>query len=238
MIAAASSSCVVGYPRNAVVTPDGVRGYKDGAMPLLLLTLIAALAGIAVFAASMAIQRRHPVPMGLHAARDVGEKVGHRARVRSVVVRRLNPDAATGLALTVALALIVVGGLVLAVLAYLIRANDTSPTSTGASPSGVIGTRPRSPRTPSSSSRLSARRGRGRRADRRRDGGDDSRSDEVGDPVPLDRRRREQPADPHREGPCRPGATGPESRSRRRSAPRSRVVTHRPRQRSSSRPPW
>ena len=63
--------------------------------------------------------------MGLHAARDVGEKVGHRARLRSVVVRRLNPDAATGLALTVALALIVVGGLVLALLAYLIRANDT-----------------------------------------------------------------------------------------------------------------
>ena len=94
-------------------------------MPLLLLILIAALAGIATFAASMAVQRRHPVPMGLHAARDVGEKVGHRARLRSVVVRRLNPDAATGLALTVALALIVVGGLVLAGLAYLIRANDT-----------------------------------------------------------------------------------------------------------------
>ncbi len=42
-----------------------------------------------------------------------------------MVIRRLDPAAATGLALTLALLLVVGGGLLLAVLSYLIRANDT-----------------------------------------------------------------------------------------------------------------
>jgi undecaprenyl-diphosphatase len=48
--------------------------------------------------------------------------VRHR-RLRAFVAARLNPEAATGLALSIALALALASGLVLAMLAYLIRAN-------------------------------------------------------------------------------------------------------------------
>ena len=48
---------------------------------------------------------------------------GRRRRWRSRWARRLDPQAATGLALTLAFAVIVLGGLVLGVLAYLVRGN-------------------------------------------------------------------------------------------------------------------
>lgn len=96
------------------------------AVPFLVLIALSAAAGALTFALTAWVQRRgHAVPVSVTAARAVGEALGHRARLRRMVIRRLDPAAATGLALTLALLLAVGGGLVLALLSYLIRANDT-----------------------------------------------------------------------------------------------------------------
>ena len=55
------------------------------------------------------------------AARAAGEAVREHTRLRRFVVQRLNPSAATGLLLTLALVVTLVGGLVLGVLAVLVR---------------------------------------------------------------------------------------------------------------------
>jgi len=55
------------------------------------------------------------------AARAVGEAVGEHTGLRRVLVRRLDPSVTTGLLLTVALAVTLVGGLVLGILAVLVR---------------------------------------------------------------------------------------------------------------------
>lgn len=94
-------------------------------MPFFVLVGVAASAGALAFALSARAQRRTAPPKAVTAARAVGEKLGHRARLRRVVVNRLDPAATTGLALTIALFLAIGGGLVLAMLAYLVRANDT-----------------------------------------------------------------------------------------------------------------
>ncbi len=92
-------------------------------MALLVLFVISLGAGLAAFLVSLRLQP--PVPRSLTVAHEVGGELHRRARLRRVVVRRLDPTVATGLALTVALLLVVAGGVVLAVLAYLVRANDT-----------------------------------------------------------------------------------------------------------------
>ena len=94
-------------------------------MPFFVLIGVAAAAGALAFVISARAQRHPAPPKVVTAARAVGEKVGHRARLRRLVVNRLDPAAMTGLALTLALLLAVGGGLVLAVLAYLVRSNDT-----------------------------------------------------------------------------------------------------------------
>ena len=109
-------------------------------MPFFLLLLISALAGLG--AAFLA--RRYP---GSHTPSAVVE-----AARRS----RLDPEKATGLALTLALAAIFVGGVALALLAS--AAPTRSPASTAASrsgetPTGVPGRTTRSPSSP-----ISARR--------------------------------------------------------------------------------
>jgi membrane-associated phospholipid phosphatase len=55
------------------------------------------------------------------AARAVGEAVREHTGLRRLVVRRLDPSVTTGLLLTVALAVTLVGGLVLGILAVLVR---------------------------------------------------------------------------------------------------------------------
>ena len=88
---------------------------------LSLVLLIAALiAGLAAAAISWRAGRR-PARPGGHTARPAAEAIARRPHARSLLARRLDPEVATGLALTVALVLIVGGGLVLAVLAYLVR---------------------------------------------------------------------------------------------------------------------
>jgi undecaprenyl-diphosphatase len=93
-------------------------------MPILILFLIAIAAGSLVFA----LGNRYPTPVvGETPAQAAGEKLGDQA-VRhpwlSKMLRgRLDPATATGLALTIALAGAILGGLVLGVLAYLMRTN-------------------------------------------------------------------------------------------------------------------
>jgi undecaprenyl-diphosphatase len=103
-------------------------------MPLLVLLLIA----FTVFALVAAAAWRYPTPgavasppqsstatPAVAAAESVGHTLGRHGRLLDAVERRLNPSTATGLALTIALGLVFVGGLLLGLLAYLMRTNAT-----------------------------------------------------------------------------------------------------------------
>jgi undecaprenyl-diphosphatase len=94
-------------------------------MPLLLLLLIAlavgaGIAGLMWRYPTARVVPKHPTAT---AAEAVGRTLAHHSRLRRILTSRLDPGVATGLALTAALALVIVGGLVLAVLAYLIRSS-------------------------------------------------------------------------------------------------------------------
>jgi membrane-associated phospholipid phosphatase len=93
-------------------------------MPFLALLLIAVAAGAATLVAAGRYPRRAAgLPATAEAAGTLGREAGQRARFVRVLARRLDPAAATGLALTLALALVVAGGVLLAVTAYLVRSN-------------------------------------------------------------------------------------------------------------------
>ena len=95
-------------------------------MPFLILLVLATAAGVAVFAAAL----RYPTAAG--AAPPVTEATGRQLGKEAVrhpwlgrLLRgRLDPGTATGLALTLALGAAVIGGLLLGILAYLMRTND------------------------------------------------------------------------------------------------------------------
>jgi membrane-associated phospholipid phosphatase len=114
-------------------------------MPLLVVLIVA----VAVFAlvTYVASHYPHPPKPSLAAARAVGKEIGHHSRLRRIVKGRLNPEAATGLALTIGLLAVVLGGLVLGVLAYLVRSNsqlvdlDASVAQWGADHSGPVSER-------------------------------------------------------------------------------------------------
>jgi len=93
-------------------------------MPFLVLLLIAVGAGLG--AAFLA--RRYPeggatAPV-VEAAREAGEHATGPAGQRAVRSARRDPEKATGLALTLALLVILVGGVVLALLAVVVRSSD------------------------------------------------------------------------------------------------------------------
>ena len=93
-------------------------------MPILILMLIATVAGSLVFV----IGNRLPTAaVAEEASQAAGRKLGHEAVRHPWLSRtlrsRLDPATATGLALTVALLAAVAGGLVLGLLAYLMRTN-------------------------------------------------------------------------------------------------------------------
>ena len=94
-------------------------------MPLLLLIVVAAIAGLAVVAlASVWPEVNVSAPAAVESATAaVGETVARHRRLRRFLSDRADPAVMTGLALTVALALAVGGGFVLAILAYLVRSN-------------------------------------------------------------------------------------------------------------------
>lgn len=94
-------------------------------MPLLLLVLVAVSASLG---SGLAAWRYPRLSAGssapaFTAARKVGESAAAHSRFRRTLVSRLDASAATGLALTLALLLTIVGGLGLGVLAYLERTN-------------------------------------------------------------------------------------------------------------------
>jgi membrane-associated phospholipid phosphatase len=94
-------------------------------MPLLLLLLLALAVGSVVGLIAWRYPRNarpSPAP-ALEAARKVGETVGRHPRLRAFLDARLDPATATGLALTLALVFAIGGGVLLGVLAYLVRTN-------------------------------------------------------------------------------------------------------------------
>ena len=94
-------------------------------MPFLVLIIVALAAGLSVGLVTWRYPRRSP--FGRTPALATAEKVGETARgqagVRRMLGRRLNPESATGLALSLALLFVVVAGVVLGLLAFLVRAN-------------------------------------------------------------------------------------------------------------------
>jgi len=95
-------------------------------MPFLILLLVAGAAGVAVWAAAL----RYPTAAGAAppATEAAGQQLGKEAVRHPWLGRllrgRLDPGTATGLALTLALGAAVIGGLLVGVLAYLMRTND------------------------------------------------------------------------------------------------------------------
>jgi membrane-associated phospholipid phosphatase len=117
-------------------------------MPLLVVLIVA----VAVFALVTFVASHYPHPTmaptpTLAAAKAVGKEIGHHSRLRRTIESRLNPEAATGLALTIGLGAVVVGGLLLGVLAYLVRSSsqlvhlDASVAQWGSDHSGPVSER-------------------------------------------------------------------------------------------------
>jgi undecaprenyl-diphosphatase len=117
-------------------------------MPLLVLLLVALAVGSLVAFAAW----HYPTPItspqaSVAAAQAVGREIGHHTRLRRFIKNRLNPEVATGLALTIALGLVVLGGIVLGFLAYLVRTNsalldlDASVAQWGADHAGPVSER-------------------------------------------------------------------------------------------------
>jgi undecaprenyl-diphosphatase len=95
-------------------------------MPFLLLVLLALAGGILVaFLAS-----RYPTPVigqepSEAASELLAEQTVKRPWLRRMVARRVEPQTATGLALTLTLGLAIVGGLLVGILAFLMRSSAT-----------------------------------------------------------------------------------------------------------------
>ena len=95
-------------------------------MPLIALIILALTVGCAVGLVTWRYPRLStpaPTPT-LGAARKVGETVGSHRGLRAILTARLDPATATGLALTLALVFTIGGGMLLGVLAYLVRTNS------------------------------------------------------------------------------------------------------------------
>jgi hypothetical protein len=94
-------------------------------MPLILLIALVLTVSLVVGLVSWRYPRMAtatPSPT-IETAREVGKTVRRHPRLRALLAARLNPETATGLALTVAMIVAIAGGVILAVLAYLVRTN-------------------------------------------------------------------------------------------------------------------
>jgi membrane-associated phospholipid phosphatase len=93
-------------------------------MALVVLALVAGGVAVAVAFATW----HYPVPLtptpSLAAAKVVGRELAHHSRLRRTIASRLSPEAITGLALTIALGAVLLGGVALGALAYLVRTNS------------------------------------------------------------------------------------------------------------------
>jgi membrane-associated phospholipid phosphatase len=94
-------------------------------MPALILFALALSVGLIVGLLAWRYPRlaKPQVTPTVDAARKVGETVGRYPRLRTLLKARLDPTVATGLALTLALVLVIGGGVLFGVLAYLVRTN-------------------------------------------------------------------------------------------------------------------
>jgi undecaprenyl-diphosphatase len=95
-------------------------------MPLLALLILALTVGCVVSVVTWRYPRASasaPTPT-LDTARKVGEAVASHRSLRAIMAARLDPATVTGLALTLALVFAIGGGLLLGMLAYLVRANS------------------------------------------------------------------------------------------------------------------
>ncbi|HEY8775036.1 MAG TPA: phosphatase PAP2 family protein [Gaiellaceae bacterium] len=95
-------------------------------MPLLVLLVLALTVGLTAGLTTWRYPRfaRPAAAPASDTARKVGEAVGRHRSLRAVLHARLDPAVATGLALTLALVFAIGGGLLLGVLAYLVRGNS------------------------------------------------------------------------------------------------------------------
>lgn len=89
-------------------------------MPFLFLCLLALTVGVIV---GLLVWKLSPAPT-LASACKVGETIGRHASLRAIVDARLDPATATGLALTLAVAFAIGGGVLFGALAYLVRTNS------------------------------------------------------------------------------------------------------------------
>jgi membrane-associated phospholipid phosphatase len=94
-------------------------------MPLLVLIALVLTVGVLVGFVTWRYPRvTTSAPTSTIAtAREVGKSVSRHPRLRAFLTARLDPETATGLALTLAMIVAIAGGVVFAVLAYLIRSN-------------------------------------------------------------------------------------------------------------------
>jgi membrane-associated phospholipid phosphatase len=93
-------------------------------MPLLLLLSLASAVGLAVGLLAWRYPRAVVSPQpAVESARNVGKVIGRHRSLRRMLRARLDPSAVTGLALTLALLLVIGGGFLFALIAYLVRSN-------------------------------------------------------------------------------------------------------------------
>jgi undecaprenyl-diphosphatase len=92
-------------------------------MPILVLLILALAASLAAGLAAWRYPKTAAASPTTAAARTLGRSIGRHRRLRAFAETRLDPAAATGLAMTIALLLAVGGGLLLGALAYLVRSN-------------------------------------------------------------------------------------------------------------------
>lgn len=93
-------------------------------MPLLLLLTIAIPSGLGAAFLTRLYQRRTTAPPVLGMAQEAGRHATGPATRRAARAARLDPERATALALALAVAAVLVGGVVLASLAVLVRRTD------------------------------------------------------------------------------------------------------------------
>jgi len=94
-------------------------------MPFLLLLLIAVLAGLGAAFLTRRLPSGEAAPAVVEVAREAGEHAtGTATGRRAARAARLDPERATGLALTLALLVVLLGGVVLALLAVVVRSTD------------------------------------------------------------------------------------------------------------------
>ena len=93
-------------------------------MPLLILLILALTVGLATGLLVWRLPRTvAPADPAAESARKVGETIGRHRALRRALGARFDPAAVTGLALTLALLLVIGGGVLFGLLAYLVRSN-------------------------------------------------------------------------------------------------------------------